>query len=189
MTKFNHVSVELPELKTVTINRKRFYVTPKKNYYPSITTVLSTRNKKGLMEQRKRVGDEVANYISGKAAARGTKVHHMCEDYLNNMETEWPDEWEKHKNNFLPWCLFGELKNGGKVQVGVKDGKYQNVYTNYFGRTQKSGDHYFVKHLNGEYSGFNAEFPGDLQWGQFTPQLTVTQPDKEETPAETDDWV
>ena len=94
MTKFNHVPVELPELKTVTINRKRFYVTPKKNYYPSITTVLSTRNKKGLMEWRKRVGDEVANYVSGKAAARGTKVHHMCEDYLNNMESDWPDKWE-----------------------------------------------------------------------------------------------
>ena len=119
MTKFNHVSVELPELKTVTINRKRFYVTPKKNYYPSITTVLSTRNKKGLMEWRKRVGDEVANYISGKAAARGTKVHHMCEDYLNNMETDFPDKWEKHKNDFLPWCLFGQLKN--KVLVNIND--------------------------------------------------------------------
>jgi len=79
--------------------------------------------------------------------------------------------------------------NKVRILVGVKDGKYQNVYTHYFGRTQKSGDHYFVKELNGEYSGFNAEFPGDLQWGQFTPQLTVTQPDKEEAPAENDDWV
>ena len=69
MTKFNHVPVELPELKTVTINRKRFYVTPNKNYYPSITTVLSIRNKEGLVEWRKRVGDQVANYVSGKAAA------------------------------------------------------------------------------------------------------------------------
>ena len=119
MTHFNHVPVELPEIKTVTINRKRFYVTPKENYYPSITTVLSIRNKEGLIKWRKRVGDEVANYVSGKAAARGTKVHHMCEDYLNNMETEWPDEWEKHKNNFLPWCLFGELKN--KVLDNISD--------------------------------------------------------------------
>ena len=79
--------------------------------------------------------------------------------------------------------------NRVRVLVGVKDGRYQNVYTHYFGRTQRSGDSYFVKHLNGEYSGFNAEFPGDLQWGQFTPQLTVTQPDTEEVPAETDDWV
>ena len=79
--------------------------------------------------------------------------------------------------------------NRVRVLVGVKDGKYQNVYTHYFGRTQRSGDSYFVKHLNGEYSAFNCEFPGDLQWGQFTPQLTVTQPDTEETPAETDDWI
>ena len=119
MTKFNHVPVELPELKTITIDRKRFYVTPKENYYPSITTVLSARNKEGLMEWRKRVGDEVANYVSGKAAARGTKVHHMCEDYLNNMESDWPDKWEEHKKNFLPWCLFGELKD--KVLGNISD--------------------------------------------------------------------
>ena len=118
-TKFNHVPVELPELKTVTINRKRFYVTPKKNYYPSITTVLSIRSKQGLLEWRKRVGNEVANYVAGKAAARGTKVHHMCEDYLNNQHTEWPDKWERHKKDFLPWCIFGELKN--KVLGNIND--------------------------------------------------------------------
>ena len=119
MGKFNHVPVKLPELKTVTVNRKRFYVTPEEKYYPSITTVLSIRNKKGLMEWRKRVGDEVANYVAGKAASRGTKVHHMCEDYLNNMESNFPDKWEKHKNDFLPWCLFGQLKN--KVLKNISD--------------------------------------------------------------------
>ena len=119
MTKFNHVPVKLPELKTTTIDRKRFYITPKQKYYPSITTVLSIRNKKGLMEWRKRVGDEVANYVSGKAASRGTKVHHMCEDYLNNMERDFPDKCEKHKNDFLPWCLFGQLKN--KVLDNIND--------------------------------------------------------------------
>ena len=46
MMSFNHVSIEIPELKTKTINKKRFYVTPK-GYYPSITTVLSNRKKKG----------------------------------------------------------------------------------------------------------------------------------------------
>jgi hypothetical protein len=79
--------------------------------------------------------------------------------------------------------------NRVRVLVGVKDGKYQNVYTHYFGRTQKSGDSYFIKHLNGEYSSFNAEFPGDLQWGQFTPQLSVTTADTDTAPAENDDWV
>ena len=118
-TKFNHVPVELPELKTKTMDHQRFYVTPNNNYYPSITTVLSIRNKKGLMEWRKRVGNDVANYVAGKAAARGTKVHHMCEDYLNNQHIEWPDKWEEHKKNFLPWCLFGQLKN--EVLVNISD--------------------------------------------------------------------
>ncbi|MGY8704022.1 MAG: PD-(D/E)XK nuclease family protein, partial [Candidatus Poseidoniales archaeon] len=111
--------MELPELKTKTIDRKRFYVTPHNNYYPSITTVLSIRNKKGLMEWRNRVGNDVANYVASKAAARGTKVHHMCEDYLNNQHTELPDKWEKHKKDFLPWCIFSELKD--KVLGNIND--------------------------------------------------------------------
>ena len=110
-TKFNHVPVELPELKTKTMDHQRFYVTPNNNYYPSITTVLSIRNKKGLMEWRKRVGNDVANYVARTAAARGTKVHHMCEDYLNNQHVNWPDKWNEHKKNFLPWCIFGQLKD------------------------------------------------------------------------------
>ena len=119
MTKFNHVPVELPELKTKTINYKRFYVTPKDNYYPSITTVLSIRNKEGLVEWRKRVGNDVANYVSRTAAARGTKVHHMCEDYLNNQTTNFPDKWKRHKKDFLPWCLFNQLKD--KVLGNISD--------------------------------------------------------------------
>jgi len=39
---FNHVQVsELPQLKTENINKKRYYITPDGNKYPSITTVLS----------------------------------------------------------------------------------------------------------------------------------------------------
>ena len=111
MSRFNHVPVKLPELETTTINRKRFYVTPQKNYYPSITTVLSIRKKEGLMEWRKRVGDKVANYVAAKAATRGTKVHHMCEDYLNNVSLDYPKKWEKHEKDFFPLCLFNQLRD------------------------------------------------------------------------------
>tara|TARA_Y100000361_G_C11125186_1_gene325494 strand:+ start:144 stop:872 length:729 start_codon:yes stop_codon:yes gene_type:complete len=108
---FNHVKCELPEISAKTTDGVRLYETPEGNKYPSITTVLSTRNKKGLMEWRKKVGNEVANYVSGKAARRGTAVHHMCEDYLNNVYTNYPSDWEKHKKNFLPYCLFNQLKD------------------------------------------------------------------------------
>ena len=103
---FNHVQISLPEVTTETINRKRFYVTPEGNKYPSITTVLSTRKKEGLFEWRKRVGNDVANYVARTSASRGTKVHHMCEDYLNNEFDE-----EKHRKDFLPFCLFNQLKD------------------------------------------------------------------------------
>ena len=103
---FNHIQISLPEVTTETINRKRFYVTPEGNKYPSITTVLSNRKKEGLFEWRKRVGNDVANYVARTSASRGTKVHHMCEDYLNNEFDE-----EKHKKDFLPFCLFNQLKD------------------------------------------------------------------------------
>lgn len=109
---FNHVQISLPEVTTETINRKRFYVTPEGNKYPSITTVLSNRKKEGLFEWRKRVGNDVANYVARTSASRGTKVHHMCEDYLNNEFDE-----EKHRKNFLPFCLFNQLKDQALLNV------------------------------------------------------------------------
>ena len=102
---FIHKSVEIEELSTQTINRKRFYRTPEGKLYPSITTVLQKQKMKGLMEWRQKVGDDVANYIARTAANRGTKVHHMCEDFLNNNFDE-----ETHKKTFLPYMLFGQIK-------------------------------------------------------------------------------
>ena len=114
---FNHVPVELQPITATNKDGVRLYETPEGNKYPSITTVLSVRNKQGLMEWRKRVGNEVANHISRTAANRGTKVHHMCEDYLNNMEMDFPDKWKEHKKNFLPYCLFTQLKEKALCNV------------------------------------------------------------------------
>lgn len=102
---FNHVSVDIPEVSTKTVNRKRFYVTPT-GLFPSITTVLGVRKEKqkGLQEWRNRVGNDVANHIMRTAASRGTAVHHMCEDFLNNVEVT------QEGRDFLPWCLFSQLK-------------------------------------------------------------------------------
>jgi genome maintenance exonuclease 1 len=100
---FEHKPVNIPEVKTKNVNRKRFYVTPD-GLYPSITTVLNVRKREGLAEWRKRVGEDVANYIARTAATRGTKVHQMCEDFLNNNEVV------QDNREFLPWCLFSQLK-------------------------------------------------------------------------------
>jgi genome maintenance exonuclease 1 len=88
---FNHV--KLPsldfDLEAVTTDSGRLYATPTGEKYKSITTVLSHHNKQAIMEWRQNVGEEKANEISGKASRRGTKVHKICEDYINNETTDF----------------------------------------------------------------------------------------------------
>ena len=92
----------LPEILTENINGKRFYVTPEGEKYPSITTVLSGRNKEGINRWRNHVGNDVANQIMRSAAKRGTAVHTLVEDYLNNEELS--------RQDVLPVALFTLLK-------------------------------------------------------------------------------
>lgn len=84
-THFNH-GIELPKISRENIDGVRKYLTPTGNAYPSVTTVLGILGKKELMEWRKRVGEEEANKISRQASTRGTAVHKLCEDYLDNKE-------------------------------------------------------------------------------------------------------
>jgi len=85
MKHFNHVKAPtLTELIAETTGSGRVYNTPDGNRYPSVTTILSELSKAGIVAWRKRVGAEEANRISTQAGSRGTKVHQICEDYLNN---------------------------------------------------------------------------------------------------------
>ena len=105
MKNFDHVKLngELPEITTESIKGKRFYVTPEGNKYPSITTVLSDRNKEGIIKWRESVGNDVANQVMRQAASRGTAVHTLIENYLNNEELS--------KQAVLPVALFVTMKS------------------------------------------------------------------------------
>ncbi len=127
MKKFNHVPVDLQDIKARNKDGTRLYETPDGNMYPSITTVLSVRNKQGLFEWRKRVGNDVANYIARTAAARGTAVHHMCEDYLNN------EDMEKHKEKFLPHALFTQLRDNLLNRVDNIRSQEAGLYSDKYG--------------------------------------------------------
>ena len=99
---------DLPLLKAKNVDGKRFYEDQEtKKIYPSITSVLSIRQKEGLIKWRKSVGEEVANHVMIQAANRGTAVHNMVEDYLNNVDLEQVD---KYKKQFLPRMMFNVLK-------------------------------------------------------------------------------
>ena len=113
---FEHkeLTLDYDNLKTVNKFGKRHYLTPDGNAYPSITTCLSILTKKAIMEWRKRVGAETANKISTQAARRGTKVHLMCEDYLNN---------ELEVDKFLP----NEKEMFSSIQPTI-DEHINNIY-------------------------------------------------------------
>lgn len=66
----------------------RKYFTESGAAYPSVTTVLSVLSRDAIREWRKRVGAEEANKISRQASTRGTKIHTLCEDILNNKEVD-----------------------------------------------------------------------------------------------------
>lgn len=90
---FTHVENKIDyELEATTTDKGRRYKTPEGLELPSVTTVLGFRGKDAILKWRKRVGEEEANKIARRAAGRGTKVHHMAEDYLNNKLVETQGE-------------------------------------------------------------------------------------------------
>jgi hypothetical protein len=95
----------LIDLQAETTDKGRIYVTPSGNRYPSVTTVIGAKSKKSILEWRKRVGEKEANRISSRASARGTSLHSMNEDYLNNMFDE-----NKYKDKVLPLYMFKCLR-------------------------------------------------------------------------------
>ena len=81
---FEHLPPEkLPQIKQTNVNGKRQYETPSGTFI-SITTLLSSQTPQGILEWRKSVGEDVANYAMRTAASRGSRVHDMIESYLYN---------------------------------------------------------------------------------------------------------
>jgi genome maintenance exonuclease 1 len=92
---------ELQDLSSETFpDGKRFYTLPDGTRLPSITTILSAQSKAGIAAWRKRVGNEEANRVSAKASGRGTRVHNLCEDFIQNkpLRESMPDALEMFKS-------------------------------------------------------------------------------------------
>lgn len=86
--RFEHLPFNLyehNELESTTIEGKRQYVTPD-GTFPSITTILGRKKAKAIKQWRERVGAEEANKITTQASRRGTNMHKVVENYLDNYE-------------------------------------------------------------------------------------------------------
>ena len=121
MKTFNHVGNDLKDLKTENIEGKRYYVTPKGNKYVSITSLLGNLSKQSIIEWRRRVGEAEANKISRQASSRGTRVHNICESYIQNqvgiLEGELPDAIDMF-NSIVPF--LDRIDNVHVVEKSVK---------------------------------------------------------------------
>ena len=122
------------KLERVSIDGKRFYVTPEGNKYPSVTTILSTMSAEKIAEWRNKIGHEEAQKISTQASRRGTSVHLLAEKYLRN-DPDWAKDAMPSNiasfNNIKPyldkWCskvyaneltLYSdELKTAGQCDL------------------------------------------------------------------------
>ena len=90
---FTHSDVEFESLTRETIDGVRYYKVPESGELvklPSITSVISHRNREKFREWEEKVGLEEANRIRRKSTSRGTDAHTLIEQYLNN-ETEFKE--------------------------------------------------------------------------------------------------
>lgn len=85
MMKFTHIEHDFPTLQRIDGEHGRVYRTPSGKSYPSVTSVTGLLNKKAIQEWRDKVGAKVANEITTRAAKRGTSIHKLCENYLDNL--------------------------------------------------------------------------------------------------------
>jgi len=78
-------------IKRKQVNGKRKYLTPDGGAVASVTTILdATKDKTGLMEWRRRVGETKAQQITTEAAGIGTRLHKYIEDYIETAEWSSP---------------------------------------------------------------------------------------------------
>ena len=87
---FLHEDVPFVPIERETIDGVRYYKamgTDKLIRLPSITSVISHRNKDKFKAWRKKVGEQEANNITRKATHRGTDAHTLIEEYLNNVDS------------------------------------------------------------------------------------------------------
>ena len=126
---FEHVKVhfDYDDLLSEDTDEGRKYVTEDNKKYPSITTVLSILSRDAIAAWRKRVGDEEADRVSRMATTRGSAVHQIVEDYIDNK----PD----YDAGYFPHILenFQQIKDIIDKRVGKVYAQEQPLYSNHLG--------------------------------------------------------
>jgi hypothetical protein len=124
---FVHTPIKVPKLKRFHIDGKRFYQredSDSKQTFISITTVTSNYSKEKFKEWRLKIGEDEANRITSLATKRGTGMHTLVENFLENKPL--PKAAPLHKLLFD--IAKPELKKIDNI-LGVEIG----LFSEYFG--------------------------------------------------------
>jgi len=87
--RFIHKNIELPKLDRETIDGVRYYKVPDDDQLlklVSITSVTSHFNREIFDNWRKKIGEDEAQKITKAATSRGTDLHSLVENYLDNKD-------------------------------------------------------------------------------------------------------
>lgn len=173
------------------IEGKRYYKTPTGNYYPSVTTVLSSGKSDAIDKWRARVGEREANRISRQATSRGTGMHTICENYLNNevfyTKGRMPSEIHLFKGirqvldenvtkvYGLEMAVFSDtLKTAGRLDLFCQ---FQGMYTILDFKTSSKDkkeewiENYFIQATS--YAIMIEEMCKEYQPSMYIPQLAI----------------
>lgn len=114
---FTHLDIIKPvDIKVINGPSGRFYVSPiTGEKYPSITTMLGAKEKPHLVAWKNMLGNDKADKEMKRCADRGTAVHQMIEDYINNKPEPTKGHDPAHIREFN--------------QVRLKLNKINNVHT------------------------------------------------------------
>ena len=86
---FKHIELNLPQLERETIDGVRYYKVPDEDQLlklVSITSVTSHINREIFNNWRKKIGEDEAQKITKAATSRGTDMHSLVENYLDNKD-------------------------------------------------------------------------------------------------------
>lgn len=113
------------ELEQINSDTGRTYKTPSGAIYPSITTVVGDEAKASIAAWQKRIGLEEANKITKKATTRGTRIHAMCESYVDNIPLI------KKEYSYQDLEMFNQIKKVLDESVNNIHMQEERLYSDY----------------------------------------------------------
>lgn len=107
MSLFNHISINFQQAQLIEKDDAHYYLTPKGDIFPSITTILQKTMpiEKHQSLQNWKEQEVAAEYITQESSIVGTQTHKLIENYLNGV-TQTEDVRllsVAHFNNLIPF--------------------------------------------------------------------------------------